>query len=361
MRDTGRELPAPPEPPEASSPPAKAGGRLARAVAVAFLAVLLAAGAGAGALAWAWRDRASPAALGWAAASPAAEQTTGITVTWLGITTLLFDDGETQILTDGAFSRLSLFEILTLRPVYSDINVINHALSRYRIDRLAALVPVHSHFDHAMDAGHVANRTGAIVLGSESTANIVRGERVPVRQYQILASGESRQFGDFGITLVESAHAPLAGSNRPPISGTIDEPLTQPARVLDWREGGSWSVLLRHPAGTALVQASGGFVPGSLPEGEVDVVLLGIAGLSRLGREHTAAYWRETVERTGARRVHPIHFEDFTRPFGNVLLFPRVVDDVTVTAGWLDELAAESGVEISRLPFGQPVELFPPQ
>ena len=212
-----------------------------------------------------------------------------------------------------------------------------------------------------MDAGHVANRTGAIVLGSESTANIARGERVPVRQYQILASGESRQFGDFGITLVETAHAPLAGGKRPPISGTIDEPLSQPARVLDWREGGSWSVLLRHPSGTALVQASGGFVPGSLPEGEVDVVLLGIAGLSRLGREYTAAYWRETVERTGARRVHPIHFEDFTRSFGDVLLFPRLVDDVTVTAGWLDELAAESGVEISRLSFGQPVALFPPR
>lgn len=333
--------------------------RLPRWLAATLCAALLAVLAAAGALAWAWRDRASPDDLPWPVA-PAAGEGGQVTVTWLGITTLLIDDGETQVLTDGTFSRPSLFEIATLRPLHSDIDAINDAVSRYRISRLAAIVPVHSHFDHTMDAGHVANRTRAILLGSESTANVARGERVPVSQYQILASGESRQFGDFGITLIESAHAPLGGGGRPPLAGTIDEPLTQPARVTDWREGGSWSVLLSHPAGTALIQASGGFVPGALPEGGIDVVLLGVAGLSRLGRDYVAEYWRETVERTGARHVHPVHFEDFTRPFGEIALFPRVVDDVTLTAAWLDELAAETGVGISRLPFGEPVALFPP-
>ena len=72
------------------------------------------------------------------------------------------------------------------------------------MNHLAAIVPVHSHHDHAMDAGYVANRTSAVVLGSESTANIVRGADVPVGQYQILADGETRQFGDFTIKLVAS-------------------------------------------------------------------------------------------------------------------------------------------------------------
>ncbi len=313
------------------------------------------------ALGWKWRDRPAISALDWPVSESSGDAADTVTVTWLGITTLLFDDGETQILTDGAFSRPSLFDILTLRPVYSDIDVINHAISKYRLDRLAAVVPLHSHFDHAMDVGHVANRTSAVVLGSESTANIARGAGVPVSQYQILASGESRRFGEFTITLIESRHAPLGIGGKPPFPGTIDEPLEQPARVTDWHEGGTWSVLLNHPAGDILVQGSGGFLPDALPLQSAHVVMLGVAGLSRLGEDYARRYWEETVARTGATRVFPLHYDDFTQPFGEVQLFPYLVDDVSQTAKWLNELAgeAEPPVDVALLPFGQPVDLFP--
>ena len=71
-------------------------------------------------------------------------------------------------------------------------------MAEFRIDRLAAIIPVHSHYDHAMDVGIVANRSSAVVLGSESTANIARGANLPVDQYQILANGETRKFDLFG-------------------------------------------------------------------------------------------------------------------------------------------------------------------
>lgn len=308
-----------------------------------------------------WRDRPAISGLDWPVAESTGDAADRVTVTWLGITTLLFDDGETQILTDGTFSRLSLFDILTLRPVYSDIDVINHVLSKYRMDRLAAIVPLHSHFDHAMDVGHVANRTSAVVLGSESTANIARGAGVPVSQYQILASGESRRFGEFTITLIQSRHAPLGAGGKPPFPGTIDEPLEQPARVTDWHEGGTWSVLISHPAGDILVQGSGGFLQDALPLDGADVVMLGVAGVSWLGEEYVRRYWEETVARTGATRVFPVHFDDFTRPFGEVELFPDMVDDVSQTAKWLNELAGETEppVDVALLPFGQPVDVLP--
>lgn len=310
---------------------------------------------------WRWQKRANVAELGWPVATSPDESAERVTVTWLGITTLLFDDGETQILTDGTFSRPGVFDILSQRRIYSDVDTINYALAEFRIDRLAAIIPVHSHFDHAMDVGHVANRTSAVILGSESTANIARGANVPVDQYQILARGETRQFGNFSITLIESRHAPIGVGDEPPFAGSINDPLEQPARIRDWREGGAWSVLISHPQGTALVQGSGGFLEGALPEGGADVVLLGIAGLSSAGKEYVEEYWAETVIRTGATRVFPVHYEDFTRPFGEVVLFPDIVDKVVVTAGWIDELAADSDhpVSVSTLPFGQPVTILP--
>lgn len=311
-----------------------------------------------------WQDRPPVSALDWPLAEGTArapgQPAANVTVTWLGITTLLFDDGETQILVDGTFSRPSLADILLQRPIWSDAARINRALTEFRLNRLAAIVPVHSHFDHAMDSGLVANRTSAMVLGSESTANIAQGAGVPVSQYQILADGESRQFGAFTITLVASRHAPVGFGEEGWFEGVIEEPLRQPARVMEWRAGVTWSVFVSHPAGTALVQGSAGFVEGALPVDSADVVMLGVGGIAGLGRDYLEQYWEETVRRTGASRVYPVHYEDFTRPFGEVALFPTLVDDVVTTADWIGELAAddENPVTVRRLPFGEPVDLY---
>ena len=331
---------------------------------VPVLIVLIVVAAAAAWLHAQWQERPPASALPWPiadASTPSpAQPSAQVTVTWLGITTLLFDDGETQILVDGTFSRPSLTDILLQRRIWSDAATINRVLAEFRLNRLAAIVPVHSHFDHAMDAGLVANRTSAMVLGSESTANIARGAGVPVSQYQILADGESRQFGAFTITLIVSRHAPLGPGDEGWFEGVIEEPLRQPARVMDWRTGLAWSVLVAHPQGTALVQGSAGFVENALPADSADVVMLGIAGLSGLGRDYTAQYWAETVLRTGASRVYPLHYDDFTRPFGEVALFPTIVDDVLTTASWIDELAADSEAPavVQRLPFGEPVTLY---
>jgi L-ascorbate metabolism protein UlaG (beta-lactamase superfamily) len=311
-----------------------------------------------------WQEQPPVSALGWPiadASGPASPLPAArVTVTWLGITTLLFDDGETQILVDGTFSRPSLADVLLQRRVWSDAATINRVLAEFRLNRLAAIVPVHSHFDHAMDAGLVANRTSAMVLGSESTANIARGAGVPVSQYQILADGESRQFGAFTITLLASRHAPLGPGDEEWFEGVIEEPLRQPARIMDWRTGLAWSVFVAHPQGTTLVQGSAGFIERALPVDSADVVMLGVAGLSGLGPDYTARYWAETVQRTGASRVYPVHYEDFTRPFGEVALFPTLVDDTLTAASWIDELAAESEIPVivRRLPFGEPVALY---
>jgi L-ascorbate metabolism protein UlaG (beta-lactamase superfamily) len=86
-----------------------------------------------------------------------------------------------------------------------------------------------------------------------------------------------------------------------------------------------------------------------------------MAGLARLGRDYAATYWREMVEQTGARRVVPIHYDDFTRPYGEVLALPRVVDDLEKSIGWLTELAArgERPVSIELSPWGVPIRSFP--
>lgn len=333
---------------------------LLRVVLVTAVVVVAALIAAVGTVSWLWQTRAEPADLPVPVAEAADSGRTGVTVTWLGISTLLFDDGETQILTDATFSRYGVAELALLRPLESDFATINYALDEHRIDRLAAIIPLHSHFDHAIDAGHVANRTGAVILGSESTANIARGSKVPVDQYQTLQFGEQRFFGRFTVTLLESRHVPQLPQGEPVFAGIISEPLEQPAPVNAWKSGAAFTVLIGHPSGTALVQGSAGFIPGQLQDVEADVALISIAGLAGRGRDYTSRYWQEVVRATGALTVIPIHFDDYTQPFGTVALFPDIVDDAVTAGSWLMNLALQQSPHVSVLlpRFGEPLPLY---
>lgn len=310
---------------------------------------------------WLWRDRESLGEIDWAPYPSIAPTLDAVTVTWLGVTTLLFDDGETQILIDGFFSRPSLADTFLGRPVKSDAATINYVLDEYRMRRLAALIPVHSHYDHAMDVGAIANRSSASILGSESTANIARGAGVPEDQIIVATSGEEYAFGQFTVTLIDSAHAPIGWAGSVPYAGAVEQPLTTPAPVSSWRVGKSYSILVAHPHGTTLVQGSAGFLEGALDGFAADIVMLGVGMLEGLGRDYAEKYWQEMVTTTGAAHVFVLHFDDFLQPFGKIVLPPRVLDNFIDTARWLERFRAtwDSDARLHLPVFGRPVVLYP--
>ena len=285
----------------------------------------------------------------------------GLTVTWYGVATLLFDDGDTKVMIDGFFSRPQPPPIDELANdpsawaeyrVAPDAGQVERMIEQAGLHELAAITPVHSHYDHAMDLGLVAKLTGALVLGSESTANIARGADVPESQIRTVTEHGEFRFGQFTVRLTRSAHAPLVDGG-PPIPGTIDAPLRPPASLLDWKEGGSYSILVSHPAGTALVQGSAGYVANALDGVSADVALLGIGGLDTLGEAHSHAYYAEIVTAVGAKCVLPIHWDDFFLPLGEIKL-----DGDPVMLNWLQELAEADGTTVATLPYGTAVSPY---
>jgi len=289
-----------------------------------------------------------------------AAATDEVTATWLGVTTLLFDDGETQILIDGFFSRPTLYDILLDRPVANDAPMINYALDEYRMRRLAAIIPVHSHFDHAMDIGAIANRTSASVLGSASTATIARGAGVPEDQITTATESQPYEFGRFTITLLPSAHAPIGWRGSVPFPGSIEEPLAMPAPPSAWREGSSYTIVVEHPQGSTIVQGSAGNTAGAVADVAADVVMLSVGGLESLGREYAEQYWRQLVTTTGARRVYLIHFDDFTRPFGEIVPGPRFFGDFETMARRLESIRDQwdTDTELFVPQFGRPIAIY---
>lgn len=311
-----------------------------------------------------WNDRPGLDKIDWPPATieTVATGTTNqtVTVTWLGVTTLLFDDGETQILIDGFFSRPSLMDVLFRRDVENDAAGINYALNEYRMRRLAAIIPVHSHFDHAMDVGAIANRSSASVLGSESTAQIARGAGVPEDQIEIAVEHRKYQFGKFSVTLRPSNHAPVGWRGAVPLDGSIDEPLQLPLPISAFRAGETYSIVIEHPEGTALVHGSAGYVEGELRDVTADVVLLGVAQLTLVGKEYAQACWQNTVTITGAHSVYALHFDDFTAPFGKITPWPRILGNFATSARWLEEFRDHSDQDTALFmpKFGMPIAIF---
>jgi L-ascorbate metabolism protein UlaG (beta-lactamase superfamily) len=278
-----------------------------------------------------------------------------VAVTFLGVSTLLISDGQTALMIDGFFTRPPLFRTIAGR-VSPDADQIARCLDRIGVEGLAAVIVVHSHYDHAMDAPEVARRTGALVIGSESTANVARGVKLPAEQIHIARLEESMRFGEFEVTLVRSEHFPHGMA-----MGEIKEPLVPPARASAYLEGGSFSVFVRHRLGTLLVQGSAGFVPGQLADRRADVVLLGVGGLGSKDGEYRDAYFREVPQAVRARLVIPIHYDDFTRPLDQPLrLMPRLLDDFDATMEFLARrTAAIPSMRLAMLRAWETVPLLP--
>lgn len=255
----------------------------------------------------------------------------GLHVTFFGVSTLLFDDGETAFMIDGFFTRPGMLRTLLCR-IKPNPKLIRQYLKVAKIKKLEAVIVAHSHYDHALDAPYVARLTKARLIGSESTGRIARALKRKPNPIEVISGGERKKVGNFEITFIQSQHSPITllkrfQIDRVLLAGEVDDQFKSPARWSHYKEGGSYSLLVEHAGKKILVQSSAGYVSGALNGREADIVFLGIGALGKQSDEYRADYWREVVAAVGARRVIPIHWDDFSRPLSRPLVPPSPLSD----------------------------------
>jgi L-ascorbate metabolism protein UlaG (beta-lactamase superfamily) len=289
-----------------------------------------------------------------------------VTVRFSGTSTLLFSDGETRWMVDGWFSRPGPLRLL-LGKIGPDLQAIDRGLAANEVLELDAVLPVHSHYDHAMDAPAVAGRTGALLLGSPSTANIARGWGLPESQIEVLTNRTPVRVGAFVITPVESRHFQFPDpAMREQALGKplISEPLVPPVSVFDYRLGKAYVLHVSHPQGTWLIVGSAGFVEGALQDFNADTVFLGVGGLGSQTADYREVFWRETVGRVAPQRVIPIHFDSLTAPVegpfrGPVKAMSLLSGGLENTLSFLQQKAADNPrLRFNTLPRFDEVVLF---
>lgn len=276
---------------------------------------------------------------------------------FLGVTTVLFDDGKTSIMTDGFFSRPPALQ-MALGKIGPDHARIDDALDRSGVtkpgaSKLDALLVAHSHFDHALDSGRVAKLTGARLVGTASTGEIGLAESVPDDRIELVCDGKTFDFGAFAITAIQSPHSPNAK-----FPGVIEKPFHPPTHVSNYKEGGkeeegggNYSFLIRHGGISMLFHPSANVVPERFQGVQADVVFLGIGTLGLQSTAFAERYWNAVVRDTGARLVIPVHWDAFNLPLHEPLQpMPKPFDDFDNAMTMILVPANRDGVAVRFMP-----------
>lgn len=171
----------------------------------------------------------------------------------------------------------------------------------------------HTHPDHAMDVPYIARKTGAKVIGTETTKNLLRAAGVPERQLYAVQGGEDYQFERFSVRAIPSLHSAL-NEKRYFNSRRHGADFKGPLRLEHFIEGGSLMFLCRINGTDVLTMGSMNFIENELRDVRPDILLAG-AGSSRA---EIFKYTERLVTVTGLPRiVIPTHWDNFTVPYEN--------------------------------------------
>lgn len=299
-----------------------------------------------------------------------------LSVTFFGTTSFLIETSRSQIMLDGYLSRPRHMLVKPIQPDPARITkiLIAHGVcpahasvsncKRSGHKHLDAVLPLHGHYDHAMDSAFVAGWTGARTLSTPSLDNMFRATRTFAEENGYNFAGSVKEninlyehlapnalplgFGDMSITLFESPH------NENPISralgsGTMED-FTFPAPIWRMGEDASIAALLDHKGKKVLFMGSAGKIGQRFVGVEADVVFLSVGGLGFMSRNERVDYWNDVVTTTGARRVFLTHWDNhqLKLPDAGVALTPTWFEPHDKVLAHLHALAA-GRVEI-RIP-----------
>ena len=197
-------------------------------------------------------------------------------------------DGETVILLDPYLSRVRFqgrkygpHDATDIaddpRPVVKMDEVAGHDTETIdkNVPKADFIMLSHSHFNHAMDVPYIAKKTGAVVIGTESTCNIAANGGVPDEQIHAVRGGEDFQYDELSVRVIPSLHSALSCKLYKDF-GTVpvkDDPLT----LDEYVEGGTLAYLLRFAGREILLFGSMNYIEREVDGLRPDIVFVASA------------------------------------------------------------------------------------
>jgi L-ascorbate metabolism protein UlaG (beta-lactamase superfamily) len=184
-----------------------------------------------------------------------------------------------------------------------------------------AILVTHGHFDHLLDVPFIMAKTGAPLIASSSSVDLVR--RLPdagTALGEAVRSGDVRRIGPWIIHVLPATHDRLFGKvpfNQPNSHAVV------PQRAADWICGEPLAFLIEVNGQRIYVDSGGTLAqlpPSEFGKRRVDLAILGVALPDSRARLHAA------LERLQPRYILPSHQDNFFQPLNGGFEFAPLTD-----------------------------------
>ena len=235
-----------------------------------------------------------------AAPRPAAtEPRPAVTLLWFGVAGWSISDGTHTLIVDPYFSRAQ--DSATAKPDQA-------AIAAHPLPKADLVLVGHDHWDHALDAPLVAQRTGAKLLGGLGLVRKLRDQGFPVDRLIGVHGGEDFQFEGYSVRVVPSLHS-FTGLAR---GGDVD----------------TFAYLVRIGGRQILVFDTANFIEHELTGLHPDIAIVAPGG-----RQWVHDYTCRLVQGLGSPpRIFTTHFDDWLKPPGTPLDAEDQADLASFTA-----------------------------
>ena len=256
---------------------------------------------------------------------PNRANTAQVTLEYMGTAAWQITDGNTVILIDPYLSRLYgpqppgrppfARTLGDRRPQYgwADFAVPDTAVIDSHVKRADFILVTHTHYDHVLDVPYIATKTGATVIGTESTENVLRAYNIREQQLITVRGGEDYDFGTFSLRVIPSLHSPLDHKHYFS-SATAPVGMRAPLTLEQMHpEGGTLAYLIRFHGHQILAFGGMNYIEREIQGLTPDVALVGAAGSRKEIFDYTGRLMRDL---NCPALVIPTHWDNFTAPYG---------------------------------------------
>jgi L-ascorbate metabolism protein UlaG (beta-lactamase superfamily) len=247
-----------------------------------------------------------------------------VQLTYLGTAGWIITHGQTVILIDPYLTRAKMnspndaVSPSDTRPLVTVDSIVepDTAVIDAHIQRASYIFLTRTHPDHSLDMPYIARKTGALVIGTASTANLARVSGVPEAQIKTVKGGDELKLEGFSVRVIPSLHGIFRrpdpsrpGPPQPPLFPADAKP---PIRFGQHVEGGTLAYLIRIGPHQIIIFGSMNYIESAVTGLRPDVALIG----AMPERQNIDGYTPRLLRALGnPPLVLPTHWDRFNVPY----------------------------------------------